>query len=355
MKVLHFIPAWGLGGAEKVIDEIIRNCSADIETTILTFKVVGPHLNNDKIVCLKANPLTKYIRFLCFILKYRPAVVHGHMTPTIPFLIILCLLNRNIKLVYTVHGEYKRSDLWSQKVLDYLFYSKLNIRIVSVSEFSFSSIKRYWDISHLVILNGISPLNFTSSRQIVEEIESYKKSPRTKIFITIARIVPVKNLELMVTAFKQLAEKHDIVLIIIGHDPASDQEELIKLKKIASGNIVFLGSRLNATDYLAFADAFCMSSISEALPITLIEAISVGVPVLSTNVGGIPEVIVNGLNGFLSKDLSVANYAKLITDFLSLSPREIADLKQNSLKRYKELFTFEKMYSQYLSLYQNGI
>lgn len=351
MKVLHFIPVWGLGGAEKVIDEIIRNCSTDIESSILTFKVVDPHLNNNKIVCINANPLTKYIRFLNFIRKYRPAVVHGHMTPTIPFLVILRLFNRNIKLVYTVHGEYKKSDLWSQKVLDYLFYSKLNIRIVSVSEFSFCAIKKYWNIPHLVILNGISPLNFTSSRQIVKEIESCRKSPQTRIFIAIARIVPVKNLELMITAFKQLEQKQDVVLIIIGHDPSSDQEELIKLKKIASDNIVFLGSRTNATDYLAFADAFCMSSVSEALPLTLLEAISVGIPVLSTNVGGIPEVIVNGFNGFLTKDLSVANCVKLITDFLSLSPGEIENLKQNARKRYKELFMSEKMYSQYLRLY----
>ena len=354
MRILHFIPAWSIGGAERVINELIINYPSEFKATIATFKIIGreDHIKNLKII--KTGRIKKYISFLKYVFSYKPDILHAHMTPTIPLLIMLRFINWKIKIIYTVHGEYHKPGFFALRMLDYIFFTKCNIKIVCVSEFTFNSIKKYWNIKHLVILNGISPIMFKSTQQINKEIETLKKSSQTKIFLSIARIVPVKNLELLITAFNKFSSTHDVILIIVGFDPNSKQEELIKLKRIATGNVYFLGAQLCGYEYLAFADAFCLSSISEALPITILESFSCAVPVISTNVGGIPEIVVNGINGFLSNDLSVTNYEKILTNFISLSDNEIKNLKINLLKRYDELFTSKKMYLQYLSIYNNA-
>lgn len=352
LEIIYFIPNWNIGGAEKVISELIDNTPKNIQTSILTFKFDNNLVYKNCTKILKRRRFRIYYDFLKYIFDKRPDVIHAHMNPVIPFLVFLRIFNRKIKLVYTVHGEYHKPRLFIFRLLHYIFYTKCNIRIVCVCDSTYNSIKDCWNIPRLVVFNGISPSKQTAIN-ITSEINLYKKTDFTKIFLTITRIVPVKNLELMITAFEQLSNKYDFILIIIGYDPTPNRIELQKLQKMASDRIFFLGPKYNGFDYLFFADAFCMSSNSEAFPMTILEAFSASVPVLATNVGGIPEAVIHGFNGFLSEDLTVSSYKKIISDFISLSPQEIFCLKQNALKSYKNFFTSKRMYLEYSKIYQN--
>lgn len=354
MKIFHFIPIWSLGGAERVITELINNYPADIQATILTLQIKGREDNYENVLVLKSGRLRKYLSFIIFVLQNKPDILHAHMTPTIPFLLILRIIRWRIKIVYTVHGEYRKPNNWFLKILDYLFYKKCNISIVSVSEFTYRSIRKNWDIPHLVIYNGINVGNPTFSKAVLNEINLVKKTESTKIFLSVSRIVPVKNLELLVRSFNEISDKHDAILIVIGYDPTSDQKELKRLKHIACGNVFFIGVRTNINDYLKYADALCMSSSSEAFPIALLEAFSQAVPVISTKVGGIPEAVIHGENGFLCPDASLSGYVKTINDFLTLSFEEVAVLKENALQRFKKLYTSENMFLNYLKIYKGN-
>ena len=355
MKIFHFIPVWSLGGAERVIEELINNSPQEVKTTILAFKIIDREDNCEKLTILKSGRLRKYFSFLKYILENKPNILHAHMTPTILHLIILRLFIRKIKIVYTVHGEYRKQDGLVFRFLDYIFYTKLNIKIICVSEFTYKSIKKYWDIPQIVIYNGINNKKNIPSTKVVDEIAMLKPTLFTKVFITIARIVPVKNLQLMVDAFKILKDKYDVLLLIIGYDPTPNQNELTKLKINLPENIIFLGPRLNGKEYLLVADAFCLTSITETLSMSILEAISCGAIVLTTNVGGVPEVILDKETGFLSSELTVKSYVNILKSYLSLNDENILRIKKNAYQHYKENFTSEKMAAQYMKIYRNGI
>ena len=76
-------------------------------------------------------------------------------------------------------------------------------------------------------------------------------------------------------------------------------ERAIKERNLES-HVVLAGNRSDVPDLLAASDAFLMSSISEGIPLTIIEAMAAGIPVVSTAVGGIPEMVQHDVNGFLA-------------------------------------------------------
>ncbi|WP_449440722.1 glycosyltransferase [Pedobacter steynii] len=80
--------------------------------------------------------------------------------------------------------------------------------------------------------------------------------------------------------------------------------------------IEFIEGRHNVVDYLSIADAFCLSSIFEGMPISLIEALSVGCIPICTPVGGISQMIKHGKTGFLSRDVSVDSYCDVLKEAL---------------------------------------
>ena len=88
------------------------------------------------------------------------------------------------------------------------------------------------------------------------------------------------------------------------------------MQERANPKIKFLGEKNNVNDYLLCSDAFCLSSIYEGLPISLLEALSCGITPICTPVGGVPDVIKDGENGYLSKGFETNDYCKAIRKFI---------------------------------------
>lgn len=353
MKVFHFLPSWSLGGAERVVQELIDNYPVGIQSTIVTFKILERTDTCENIIILKSGHLRKYFSFLKFVLINRPDVIHAHMTPCILHLVLLRIINRKIKIIYTVHNDFRKPMSAALNLLYFLFYTKCNIKTVCVSYSTFGSFKEYLKIPQIVIHNGISVKKVKLSQMVIEEINSLKATPSTKVFLSVTRIVPQKNLELLINAFKMLDNNHDVLLLIIGYDPAPDQSELNKLKKELPENIKILGPRVKVQEYLQMADASCLSSLTEPFSMALLESLSFGVPVISTNVGGVPEAITHNETGFLCPDFTVDSYVDTLKKFLGLSNERLSQIKRNAIARYNENFTTEKMVDKYMTLYKD--
>ena len=141
-----------------------------------------------------------------------------------------------------------------------------------------------------IILNGcLHPTITDEYDSVKKEIDSYKKNSKTKIFLTIARFSEQKNLKLLVGSFNELLVLNsNVILLIIGD---GDQKIKSELFNLSGSHIFYLGNKSNVADYFSHSDVFCLSSKWEGLPITILEAFSFGLPVISTPVGGIPELI----------------------------------------------------------------
>ncbi|RGJ63668.1 glycosyltransferase [Bacteroides stercoris] len=111
------------------------------------------------------------------------------------------------------------------------------------------------------------------------------------------------------------------------------------LQEQACDKIYFLGLKKNVGDYLKNSDAFALSSLNEAMPITLIEALACGCIPLSTPVSGSVDIIQNGKNGFLSKDFSVDSYITMLKDFFknheNIDKKELEVYFENNLSMKK--------------------
>ena len=111
-----------------------------------------------------------------------------------------------------------------------------------------------------------------------------------------------------------------------------------------------LGEVENPRQYLANADVFCMSSVVEGMPISLIEALSCGLVPVCTAVGGIVDMVEDGINGFLSQDMTVESYIKTIERYLALTDSQKAEMKQHSMQSAQK-YSIEECAKQYEELF----
>ena len=128
-----------------------------------------------------------------------------------------------------------------------------------------------------------------------------KKNVRRKDrqIVSVARLVPIKGMSYLIRA---MAQVKDGSLVIIGDGPERRKLELLS-KHLELGDRVFFTGWINdhsrILDHLKQATVFVLPSLSEGLPRVLIEAMACGLPVVATDVGGVPEAVVDGVNGLL--------------------------------------------------------
>ena len=117
--------------------------------------------------------------------------------------------------------------------------------------------------------------------------------------ISVARLVPIKGMSYLIRAMTHM---EDSTLVIVGDGPERRELELMACDLKLEDRIRFAGwvnDRSRLYGCLNHATIFVMPSLSEGLPRALIEAMACGLPVVATNVGGVPEIVVDGVNGFL--------------------------------------------------------
>jgi glycosyltransferase involved in cell wall biosynthesis len=133
-----------------------------------------------------------------------------------------------------------------------------------------------------------------------------------------------------------------------GEQRKSIEEEVAALG--LGGNIRLLGNRYDVAELLFASDAFILTSVSEGIPLTLIEAMLSGVPCVCTDVGGIPEVLENGETGLLAKARDAAGLGNAVVKVISDSL--LADrLTRSAYAVASEKFSATKMHDAYSSIY----
>ena len=125
--------------------------------------------------------------------------------------------------------------------------------------------------------------------------------------VHIGRFMKVKNHKVLLQAFAVFAEKRkNVKLQLLGEGELLDEtRELAKVLGVAD-QVEFLGLQPNVYPYLQKADVFCLPSEYEGVPMTLIEAMGTGLPIVASNVGGIPDMLENEKNALLVEPNDIA-------------------------------------------------
>lgn len=297
-------------------------------------------------------------------------VLHAHQY-TCYFYGVFAKVLAGVPLVFTEHGRFY-PDLPSTKrrLFNFLF-SRMADRITAVSKGvkeSLRGIEGFRAERIEVLYNGIDverfpPMSPQAKREAKARLGHRLPGP---LIGTIGRLDPIKNQGLLIAALALLSPKvPGLALAIVGDGP-----ERKRLGALADGlgvaeRVYFLGKRTDIVEVLSALDVFALSSFSEGTPMTILEAMAASLPIVSTAVGGIPEVLTDGVHAFLvegvpprledPRTLLAGEYTRRYAGALEraiLGPSESAARAQGARERVEREFSLEAITLRYRALYE---
>lgn len=328
MKILEIITSLSPGGGERFVVDLSNALYNNRNQVILLTLKEDINSNNTfykkdllkevKYESLKENKfsLKTFYKIYTKIKEIQPDVVHFHLGCTFNMILPTVLLYRSPLYVQTIHC---RADKEGGKIgmfIRKIIYNLPLIKQITISKDNNASYQQiYHKDSDSLIYNGREKPKTINLEEVQKEVDSYKLNQDTIVVTHVARFHPLKNQKLLINSFNKLIqENNNIILLIIGD--GYDFGEGKYLQEISNKQIYFLGLKQNIGDYLRVSDAFILSSLSEAMPISLIEALSCKCIPLSTPVSGCKDIIKNKINGFLSADFTEESFINMLNDFI---------------------------------------
>ena len=363
MRIIEIIPSLVSGGAERFVVDLSNELSVDHEVFLVVLYSLDDPIKSfylrDVSKRVKIIELNKHkgFDFRLFFKLYRlikklaPDVVHTHM-PGIVYIQLSLYLNRIPLYVHTVHNDAFKErgrDIINKMSRIRSFKSKRVIP-VTISKESNESFKRCYGLPAPIIFNGRNiPSEISISNQVLKEFFNYRHSSNTKVIINLARVQSQKRQDLLARVAKRLEDEgYRFQILIIGriHDDGMKH----RIIDANCSKLLLLGEKDNPLEYLSLSDAYTLSSSHEGMPISLIEALGVGAIPICTPVGGCKDVIIDGVNGFLAKDISEEEYYVMLKRFMSLSTEEIKQMKIVSKRSYAK-YSMTECANQYVTLF----
>ncbi|WP_075292059.1 glycosyltransferase family 4 protein [Pararhizobium arenae] len=202
------------------------------------------------------------------------------------------------------------------------------------------------------IHNGIDAGRFSvesGSRDLVRQ--AFGIAATQPVVATVARLVWFKGLHDLLDAAGIVSRQvPEVRFLIVGSGPQHDELRAKCLTDGISKNVIFAGERRDIPDILSSADVFALTSVSEGLPISILEAMAAGLPVVATDVGGVSEIVDDGKTGFLVPSRSPSDVADRILRLLA-SPDDRQTFGAAGKRRVVRAFSPEHMIAQTAHLY----
>lgn len=359
LKLLLVTHDLNIGGLQKLVIDIALNIDrARFDVAVCCLRESGPmakELVENDIPIFEINQVVDgKINYFSFVDVYRLLknekvdIIHTHNTN--PFIDggVAAILARTPVRIHTDHArEYpdKQRYMIAERVLS-VFYDK----IVAVSEQTKSNLVNYEKINPsriITIQNGVS---------IKSEITSHRKDKDSSLankFIigTVGRLCKAKGYEYLVRAMTHLLKYTDnFELQIIGDGNLMGELQELSESLSLTDNVKFMGEQNDIDSFYQDFDLFVISSISEGLPLVLLEAMANKIPVLTTGVGGIPGVVKNGRSALIVKPYEPEEIAEGVW---SLMNNECLrhDIATNAYSVLQKQFGINEMMTKYEQLY----
>ena len=300
IKVAIIAGSMNIGGGEIMAAKLSTYIDSD-KFSVKLF-IIGKKQNN-KIANLLDNSgidyeclglpnsfrFKSYIRFSNAMKMYNPDVVHVHLDASYSW--IWSILH-NTPLIATMHSDpFRRKSLRVKYVIKIKSLQN-NLKIVGCSKITSKLFKECYRIDDRFVTTIYNPIDIDFYKSAKEEHDSIN-------FVHIGRFHYIKNHEMLIRAFKKAfgSKQMNAKLYLAGDGPLLNEMKELVFSLGLQDDVVFLGQVDNIPQLLKSMDVFVLSSRSEACPISILEAMASGLPVISTKVGGVPELVTN--NGIL--------------------------------------------------------
>jgi len=358
IKVLHIIPNFGTGGAERFVVDLLENTDRkkfDVaavslygETgTILEKEVRSKNLKVyylDKHRGLDLSMIPKLYRL---IKHCRPDVVHSHCY-VLRYALWPSIFCHVPVRVHTFRSIAQKEVDWVGKLIHKIAFTFGGVVPVSISEEVADSVRLVYGakLQSPVIFNGVDTKRFACSN-----CKKEKQEGGEIILLHVGRFSPSKNHKLLIEAFSYaLNQNPNLRLWLVGDGELRPSIEEMVQKLGLGDRIRFLGTRSDIPKLMACSDIFVLSSKWEGLPLVVIEAMAAGKPVVATAVGGVPELVENGLTGLLVPSDNANALAEALL-LLAEDPELRQVMGQKGQKKAIDRFDISRTAREYEALY----
>lgn len=291
------------------------------------------------------------LRLAYYLNKQRIDIMHIHLPLFVNEQLIAAEL-ANVSVVFTIHSSLIFKEKEKERIIKWETHRKRRFRLVADSDETRSYTIPFIESPVPIIATGIDVEKFQRhdiNRDLIREKLGISKD---EILIgSVGRLYPVKGQDILIRAANEcLTCKNNLRFIIVGEGSSFIKyDSLIKSFGI-SEKVHLYGFYEKLEEFLNALDIFVQPSRSEGFPLSVIEAMASGVPVISTDVGGISQLLNNGEYGIVIQSEDVMNLTKNILD-LAENREKRKIFSQLSFQRAKE-FSIDLIGKSYLKLYE---
>jgi glycosyltransferase involved in cell wall biosynthesis len=303
MRVMQLIPSLAVGGAERMVATLARQLRlfGHTVTVVSMYGARGTWIEHE----LESERLPTHFlekkhgvdlrmvpRVGQVLLQFRPDVLHTHMY-TLKYALPALLLHRRCGVVHTVHTlAHAELDSWSQAVQRFAF--KLGVAPVAIGEAVDESHRSiYGRPCRCIIPNGICLSDYAESPSARKAIRASLSIPlEAPVFVAIGMLRPAKNHPALLRAFasERLREAGAHLLLAGDGELRKGLEDQARALELQS-RVHFLGVRSDVSSLLSAADVFVLASLREGNPLSVMEAMAAGRPIVATAIGCLPEMV----------------------------------------------------------------
>ncbi len=205
-----------------------------------------------------------------------------------------------------------------------------------------------------VIPNGVNPIKKIEFKEVLSVLEKYRIPSSTKIVLFVGRLVHEKGVQILIESIPYVTQMVDnVFFVIVGTGPMREELERRSRELSVQNRVIFTGfvtdQELHALYNAAYVAVF--PSLYEPFGIVALEAMSIGKPVIVSNVGGLSEIVEHGRNGLKVPPGDVKALANAIIELL-LSPERAEELGKNGYNDVYKKYTWDKIAEETLKIYE---
>ncbi|MCP4252713.1 MAG: glycosyltransferase [Candidatus Scalindua sp.] len=310
INVVHLVEELTIGGLEKILTTIVLNLSKEkfcisvwclreggffankLVKEGIDVKILHISTSRNPLSIYKLYKLLKYHKFDIIHTHAYSAGTVGRVSAFLAGIPVIISHNQN------VYGHYNKYYNFVEWLLSYI-----TDKIICVSDkvMKFTKETQGIDTKRLItIYNGIEKFCSVSEKETSDLRKKFNIPLNSSVVGTIAQFSEKKGLEyLLRSASVLLKDRRDVNFFLVGDGTIKSKLEQLCTDLKIENNVIFVGERSDIPGMLSLIDIFVLPSITEGLPLALLEAMSCGKPVIATSVGGVPEIVKNGINGIL--------------------------------------------------------
>ena len=353
-NILFIVRTMGLGGTENVVLQLCEILSGKVNKIVVCssggvhekkLQEMGiKHYQIPDIASKNPMDMLKSCRSIKSIIdKEQIIIVHSHHRMAAFYAELVA--PKSVVKVANAHNTFT-----DKKKLTQLAYR--NTKVIAVGEMVKKNLTEYFEIPKeqvCVIHNAVKPFD----GKIVPIEMLYKEHAKGNVLIgNIGRLSEQKGMTYFIEAAEITARTHpEARFIIVGDGEEREQLQAQVKAKGLQDKVLFLGYRNDIQNVMSQLDFVVLSSLWEGLPLTPIEAYSVGKTVIGTAVDGTPEIIRDGVDGYLVEPRNPMQLAEKMNELIE-NPEMRERMGIQAMKRYRDEFSFEKLSERYIAFYE---